>query len=842
MTDKNAIWKWLLLLVLVMASLWTVYPLQDKVRLGLDLRGGTSFTVQIDEEAIATQIRDEFKEMKEDQILERVPAKVKEAQERALEVIRNRVDGMGIAEPIIYPEKHNRIVVQLPGIDAKKRDEAARAIQSAAFLEFRMVHEKNRELVDKLFDRGVAPEGFKLASVSDGGVSRNYYKRDKAAVKDEQMDAAFRQKLGQFNAPHGCEFMLEKEKVGGQEVYSPYFVERRAQLTGDTVKRASVDFQQLGQAVVALEFNAKGTRQFRTVTSDYAPGGAKNPNPQMGRLMAIVLDNSLYSAPVIREAIHGGRAEISGSFTPQEAAFLANILKAGSLPAPVSIVEKRTVDPTLGRDAIRSGVKASVLGIIAIFILMGGYYLVPGLIANTTLALNIILLPLGMVLTAGVLGLFARDARGGGAIALPVLTLPGIAGIALSIGMAVDANVLIFERMREEMRGGKGLVATIGAGFTRAFTAIFDSNITTIITAFILFVMGSGPVRGYSVTLIAGLIVSLFTAVVVSRMIFNAIGTRTSDTKVLKMMSLIKPTNFDFMKPWKTALAISGIVIVVSWGMMIYHGAKDANSVFGVDFTGGSAQTFSFTQKLGIETVREALSAEGIKDPIIQYQADMQGGKEMLQIKVGSVEQGNKVSQVLATKFADAGFTVMQSDEVGPQIGSELKRKATWAMGLALVAMIIYIWFRFELGFGMGAVAALFHDVLVTAGVCHLLGVQMSMTMMAALLTIVGYSVNDTIVIFDRIREDLRMARGKTFLQICNQSMNETLSRTILTNFLTMVTVVFLLVLGGGAIKDFSIAMFIGMISGTYSTIYIATPVVLMWYKFKTPDLGAAKS
>ncbi len=841
MTDKNALWKWLLLLVLVMASVWTVYPLQDKVRLGLDLKGGTSFTVQIDEEAITTQIRDEFKEMKEEQILERVPAKTKEAQERALEVIRNRVDGMGIAEPIIYPEKHNRIVVQLPGVDAKKRDEAARAIQSAAFLEFRMVHEKNRELIDKLFDRGVAPDGFKLASVSDGGASRNYYKRDKTAVKDEQMDAAFRQKLGQFNAPHGCEFMLEKEKAGGQEVFTPYFVERRAQLTGDTVKRAAVDFQTLGQAVVSLEFNAKGTRQFRTATTDYAPGGAKNPNPQMGRLMAIVLDGTLYSAPVIREAIHGGRAEISGSFTAQEAGFLANILKAGSLPAPVSIVEKRTVDPTLGRDSISSGVKASLLGIIAIFILMGGYYLVPGLIANTTLALNIILLPLGMVLTAGVLGLFARDARGGGAIALPVLTLPGIAGIALSIGMAVDANVLIFERMREELRAKKGLVATISAGFTRAFTAIFDSNITTIITAFILFVMGSGPVRGYSVTLIAGLIVSLFTAVVVSRMIFNAIATRTSGTAVLRMFSVIKQTNFDFMKPWKAALSLSMIVIVVSWGVMIYHGTKDANSVFGVDFTGGSAQTFSFTQKQDIETVREALAAEGIKDPTIQYQADMQGGKELLQIKVGSVEQGQKVAQVLAAKFAGAGYQVMQSDEVGPQVGSELKRKATWAMGLSLIAMIIYIWFRFELGFGMGAVAALFHDVLVTAGVCHLLGVQMSMTMMAALLTIVGYSVNDTIVIFDRIREDLRMVRGKTFLQVCNQSMNETLSRTILTNFLTMVTVVFLLVLGGGAIKDFSIAMFIGMISGTYSTIYIATPVVLMWYKFKTPDLGGAK-
>ncbi len=840
MTDKKAIWKWLLLLVLVVGSVWTVYPLKDKVRLGLDLKGGTSFTVQIDEEAITGQIRDEFKEMKEEQILERVPAKVREAQERALEVIRNRVDGMGIAEPIIYPEKHNRIVVQLPGIDAKKRDEAARAIQSAAFLEFRMVHEKNRDLTDKLFDRGVAPDGFKIASASDGGVSRNYYKRDRTAVKDEQMDQEFRRKLGQFNAPHGYEFMLEKEKVGGQEVYSPYFVERRAQLSGDTVKRAAVDFRSLGQAVVSLEFNAKGTRQFRTVTSDYAPGGAKNPNPQMGRLMAIVLDGTLYSAPVIREAIHGGRAEISGSFTVQEAGFLANILKAGSLPAPVKIVERRTVDPTLGRDSINSGVKASLIGAAAVIVLMALYYMVPGLIANGTLILNVVLLPLGMVITAGILGLFARDARGGGAIALPVLTLPGIAGIALSIGMAVDANVLIFERMREEMRAGKGLVATIGAGFTRAFTAIFDSNITTIITAFILFVMGSGPVRGYSVTLIAGLIINLFTAVVVARMCFNAIGNRTSNTKVLKMMSVIKQTNFDFMKPWKMALALSLVVIVASWGVMIKHGAEDQRKVFGVDFTGGSSVTFSFTQKQSLESIRDALAAAGVKDPSIQFQSEMEGNKEMLQVKVASPEEGQLVTQTLTGKFPEAGFSVMQQDDVGPQVGSELKKKAAIAMGLSLIAMIIYIWFRFELGFGMGAVAALFHDVLVTAGVCHLLGVQMNMTVMAALMTIVGYSVNDTIVIFDRIREDLRSARGKSFTDVCNQSMNETLSRTILTNFLTFVTVICLLVLGGGAIKDFSIAMFIGMISGTYSTIYIATPVVLLWYRFKTPDMGSA--
>jgi preprotein translocase SecF subunit len=233
------------------------------------------------------------------------------------------------------------------------------------------------------------------------------------------------------------------------------------------------------------------------------------------------------------------------------------------------------------------------------------------------------------------------------------------------------------------------------------------------------------------------------------------------------------------------------------------------------------------------------MEAEGVKDATPLYQKDMQSGKEFLSVKAAGSDEGVKIKNVITGSFVDSGFKLLQQDDVGPQIGAELKRKALIAMGLSLIAMIIYIWYRFELGFGMGAVAALFHDVLVTAGVCHLLGVQINMTVMAALMTIVGYSVNDTIVIFDRIREDLHIVRGKSFTDICNQSMNETLSRTLLTNFLTSVSVVCLLVYGGGAIRDFSIAMFIGMLSGTYSTIYIATPVVLMWYRFKTPDLGS---
>jgi SecD/SecF fusion protein len=633
--------------------------------------------------------------------------------------------------------------------------------------------------------------------------------------------------------------LLEKEKVQGQDVYSPHFVEKRTQLTGDTLENARVEYDAMNQPRVNLEFDSKGAKKFAMVTSDYAPGGARNPNPQVGRQMAIVLDGTLYSAPVIREAIHGGRAEISGSFTGPEANLLSNVLKSGSLPAPVKIVEQRIIDPSLGAETVRSGITAGIMGIVAIIVLMALYYLVSGLLADAALILNVVLLPLGMIVVAGVLGMFAKDARGGGAIALPVLTLPGIAGIALSIGMAVDANVLIFERIREELRSGKSLLASVQFGFQRALSAILDSNLTTIITAVILFIMGSGPVRGYAVTLIAGLIVSVYTAVIVTRMGFNLITSRTSSTGVLKMMQAIKPTAFDFMKPWKLALGVSVTIVVVSWALMISHGLKDPTRVFGVDFTGGSQLTFSFEKKVSVEQLRAALEAGGVKDATPLYQKEMQSNREFLMVKAGNSDEGVKIKDIVTGQFQASTFKLLQQDDVGPQVGAELKQKALIAMGLSLIAMIIYIWYRFELGFGMGAVAALFHDVLITVGICHLLGVQLNMTVMAALMTIVGYSVNDTIVIFDRIREDLHIVRNKSFVDICNQSMNETLSRTLLTNFLTFVSVLCLLVFGGGAIRDFSIAMFIGMVSGTYSTIYIATPVVLLWYRFKAPDLGS---
>ncbi|MGQ9662439.1 MAG: protein translocase subunit SecD, partial [Kiritimatiellia bacterium] len=489
--DRHAWWKWLLLLALVAFSLWLTIPPQKKVRLGLDIRGGSSFVVKVDEDQLRKEIQMRSRDLTPEQVENEVRRIMADAQSRALEVLRGRVDRLGTTEPIIYAAADNRIVIQLPGADEKEREYAKTNIQSVAFLEFRMVHERNDQLVRDLFDKGLAPEGYTIVNVGN----ESYYRRDPSAAR--KPDAEQAERLARFRIPDAAhEFMLQEVVKDGMKLYRPYFVKIRHELTGENLKSARVDYRTLGQPVVAIEFDARGARKFANLTSDYAPGGAKNPNPNEYRQLAIVLDGKLYSAPVIREPIYGGKAEISGSFSEAEAYFLANILSAGALPAPVKIVETRFVAPSLGSDAVRSGVRAALYGAIAVFLFMMLYYRLSGVVADVALLLNVLLLPLGLVTVSGFLGIFAKEGGGGGVVRLPVMTLPGLAGIALTIGMAVDANILIFERIREELVTGKRLWSAIVAGYNRAFSAIFDSNITTILSAVVLFLFGAGPIRG----------------------------------------------------------------------------------------------------------------------------------------------------------------------------------------------------------------------------------------------------------------------------------------------------------------------------------------------------------
>ncbi|MBU0715834.1 MAG: protein translocase subunit SecD [Verrucomicrobia bacterium] len=832
--DKHALWKWLILIALTAWSLALVVPFRSKVKLGLDLKGGTSFTVQINESEIEKQIREENKDLTDVQVRSRVGTAVQHAQEQAVEIIRNRVDALGVAEPLIYPEKHNRVVVQIPGLKDADRDRAAKLIQSAAFLVFSIVHEDNDKLVSALFEKGLAPEGFQIGQAVSSG-RREVYRRDTQKVPDEAMTAEFRAKMERFQAPPGYRFMLEERHEEGQKIYSPYFVKQRYELRGDTLKNAGIEYDQLGQPYVTLKFDSKGARRFARVTADYAPGGAKNPNPEGRRYLAIIMDDRLYSAPFLKTAIYGGEAIIEGNFTLKDAQDLSIVLRAGSLPAPVQIIESRTVDPSLGRDSIESGTRATIYACILVVVFMAVYYMVGGLVANIALLFNMLLLPLGMMITAGIMGLFTGAT--GAHIGLPVLTLPGIAGIALTIGMAVDANVLIFERIREEQRTGKRLGPALEAGYTKAFITILDSNLTTVMAAVILFMLGTGAVRGFGITLTAGIMVSMYTALIVTRMIFNIIVARTSMFQ-LKMLSVIKPTNINFIAWRKVAIGISVGLIVLTWGYMVERGMKSMGNLLSTDFTGGSAVTFQFAQKQDVEKIRNALADGGIADAQIQYQKEMDKNVEYLQVR-SAFGTGDKIKEILNTRFVSADFKVLSEDAVGPQIGNEMTTNALKAMLYAFIGMLIYIAWRFEFSFSLGAIIAMLHDILICLGIYCIFGRQISATTMAALLTIIGYSINDTIVIYDRIRENMRKYPGRDMIEVCNLSVNETLSRTILTGSSVIMAVLMLLIFGGGAINDFAFLFLVGTITGTFSSVYIATPIMLFMRRMlKKPETG----
>ena len=796
---KASIWKWLILVVATAWSVALVTPPKDKVKLGLDLQGGTSYTLEIDDS-------------------QGLEGTVSDARDRALEVVRNRVDSMGVAEPTIYPDGEKRIVVQIPGMKAEDRERASANIRKAAFLEFRMVHPKNDDLIQNLFADRKVPEGYEVATIPGRSDGDCWVRKGPPPTEEE------RARLRRFEEKAGYDLLLEKTVVQNKEYFKPYYVSRKAELTGDSLKSANVDYQQFGQKVVQLSFDSKGRKIFAKVTADHAPGGAKNPDPNGRHYLGIVLDNTLYSAPFIRTSIPGGEAVIEGSFTLDEAKDLALVLRAGALPAPLRVLEERSVDPTLGVDSIQSGWRAAAIGFAVVAVFMVIYYHFAGLVAVLALVLNLVLLPLGMIVTAGFFGLIGGAGMGGSGATLPVLTLPGIAGIVLTVGMAVDANVLIFERIREEMRTGKRFGAALSAGYDKAFSTIFDSNLTTLLTAVILFWQGSGPVKGFAVTLTAGILASMYTAIVGTRMVFDFLENRGL-LHNLKMTQWIKDTKVDFMgKRWAAAI-LSLAIVAVSLFVGIRRGAEN----FGVDFTGGQQLSLEFAQKANVDELRAAFGGAGVRDVSIQYQRSGSGEEqsEVLAVRVATPEEGVAVQDVLAKQFAANGFKLLQEDTVGPQVGKELQRSGLIAIGLSLVGMIVYITIRFEFSFAIGAVVGLLHNLLITIGLYCVFHRQFTTTTIAALLTVLGYSVNDTIVVFDRIRETRKLRAGRLDPAVVNESVNATLSRTLLTSFTTLLSVVMLMVFGGGSIFDFALAMFIGVVAGTYSSIFIASPIML---------------
>ena len=849
--DKNAVWKWLILLLLAVASLALIYPPTDRkdaegrittrgrLRLGLDLQGGTSFVIEVDENELRKQIADRGEDIEADELSKRVRAEVTRARDIGLEQIRNRVDGLGIAEPAIFPQGDTRAVIQMPGIDPAKRDEARTTIESVAFLEFRLVHEESDPWVRQLFADGVAPRGFKIPDQFSG--RGPYYVRDTAAVPDRALDRAFWTQLRSFPRPReGAEFFLEKDKApSGATIYRPYYLDTKVQLTGKAVRSAMVDYDHLGLPKINLEFTREGRRLFARVTRNYCPDGEMNRGRE-GRQLAIVMDGRLYSAPTIKTEISQGTAEITGQFSREEAYRLVNVLMSGALPAPMKIIEERTVAPTLGRDSVRSGVNAALYGGIAVLAFMLVYYRFAGLVANLALLLNLLLLPVGAVIVSGFMGVVTRAAMGSG-FDLPTLTLPGIAGIVLTLGMAVDANVLIYERVREEQKAGKHFLPAIDAGYDKAFTTILDSNLTTLIAAIIMFWQGSGPVRGYAITLSAGILVSMYTAIVVTKMLFHAL-VRRFGLQTLRMLEWVRGANLDFLKWRRAAFALSGVLLLASLAAFYIRGNRN----LGVDFVGGASLTLQYDTSQGRvpeAELRAALTAAGLRDAQIQYQeqrAAGDGGRtaEILVVRVDA-GAGEAAQAALLPRLEGRAPQVLQIESVGPQVGRELKKKGLTALFWAMVAMVIYISWRFEFGYAVGAIVALLHDAVISVGLFCLAGRQLSTPMIAVVLTIIGYSVNDTIVIFDRIRESRKLYRDRKLFDLANLSINATLSRTLLTSGTTLLSVLALLIFGGGAINDFALLLLFGVAVGTYSTIFIATPIAMMW---RHDALGASSA
>ena len=726
-------WLGLVLSVLLVAfCLEATLPPSQKIKLGLDLQGGTSFLIKLTPQA--------------DQPI------TSDLLDQAVEVIRKRVDAYGVSEPVITPQGRDRILVQIPGLDTKQIETTKAELQRVAKLEF--------------------------ATVAGGE------------------DRIARIEAGEEIMPPGYVLKTYKDRIEGKEEEFKLLVKRRAELSGEHVKRAYAYFDDQGYGV-SLSLDAEGAKIFGDLTQSLAPTRGQ---------LAIMLDGEVQSAPRVNEPIYGGSAVITGRFTEKEARDLASALE-NPLRVPVEVEETRSVSPTLGTDSIRSGILAGLTGLVFVFAFVIVYYRVAGIVAFFGLLVN-------MVILFGAMAMFHF-----------VLTLPGIAGIILTMGMAVDANVLIFERLREETAAGKSLTAALEAAYDKAFSAIFDANATTLITAIILFWQATGSVKGFAVTLTLGIIASMFSALLVTRTAFRWAIERFG-LKKLSMLDLIPKKKFNFLgKRWIAAI----LSIVMIGGSVVIFAIRGERN-FGIDFRGGDLLVVDSKQPVTVSEARQALRDIGLGDVVIQFERE--GMRELLSFRSPQGTSAAILSK-LQEAFRDRDVSPVAQENVGPQIGLEFAKRAALALGLGMIGILIYVTVRFEFSFALGAVVALLHDVIITVGIFSLIGGELSLVMVGAILTIAGYSINDTIVVFDRIREGLKHRERGSIQSLMNTSINETLGRTILTGGTTLFSVGALYFFGGAVLRDFSFAILIGILIGTYSSIYIASPIVLWWSKLR---------
>jgi SecD/SecF fusion protein len=678
-------------------------------------------------------------------------------QETAVEVIRSRVDRFGVGEPVISPVAGDEILVQIPGLDAQKVSDARETLRRVAKLEFKLVYPNSEALIPQI-ERGLAiiPPGYQIMTMEERT-------SDPLALANP-------------NAP--------KPKP----IERKLLVRSHPDLEGNAVTAANAGFGTQGW-VVNLRLDSPGARIFGDLTSQH-----------VGEQLAIVLDNKVLSDPVLRVPIYDGNCEISGNFTEAAARDLASALE-NPLSTPVSIEQERSVSATLGKDSIWRGVLSGIVGVGLTFIFVLVYYRFAGLLANLALLINIVLL-------FGMMTMFNF-----------VLTLPGIAGIILTIGLAIDANVLIYERLREELATGKSLRPALEGAYSKAFSSIFDANVTTLITSVILFWYAAGPVKGFAVALTLGIIASLFSALVVTRNGFSW-ATEKFGLQKVRMLNLLHSPHFDFMGKARYCVLGSLTVIVLCIAVFAYRGQGN----FGIDFKGGDLTVLTMAHPLSVTDARRVLPND------LQEQSSVQDtsrvGEPQLTFR-SPVDTGVVILKRLQEAYPQDGVKLGQYDKVGALVGKQLATKSFLALLLGIVGILIYVSLRFEFSFAIGAIVALLHDVIITIGVFSLLGRELSLVLVGAVLTIAGYSINDTIVVYDRIRSGLREGRKGSVRQIMNASINETLGRTVLTGGMTLVTVLALYIGGGPVLNDFALAILIGVVVGTYSSVFVASPIVL---------------
>ena len=733
-----------------------VIPPKDRLKGGIDILGGSSFSLHIQPRMDA-----------EGNEMPITPSQV----DQAITVIEKRLNSMGTAEPIIARQGSNGILLQMPGVEPQESERIRASLQKVAKLQLHKVSPRNDEL---------GPDRKSLAA--------------RVAERLEK-------------EPGYLAFNHKSKDQDGKEIQRPILLKRIPGLGGADIALATPSPQQAD--AVSITLNGPGTDKMIALTKDLRPGVDR---------IAIVLDGEVISAPVVNQVPLGKQFIIEGLSEPGEVQNLANSLM-NPLENALVVDEMRTVSPTLGSAVVKQGLAAGGLALLMTFLVVLLYYRVSGLIAIVGLIVNTIML-------FGVMAMFGFT-----------FTLPGIAGMILTIGMAVDANVLIYERLREEIRGGKSLKNAIEASYDRAFSAIFDSHVTSLITAAILFAFGGSAIKGFAITLIIGVTASLFSAILVTRVIFRW-GIDFGMFKKLTFLDLIKSSHYDFMGKRRICIILAIITLVISIGAFGVRGER----AMGIDFTGGTLIKFQLGKetKIPLDEVRKVV--EGMQ---LSKAAYPQQEKNLTTGTMITVRCATKDSKAIIEKLRESipalgemkpnskEYAIDASqDEVSALIGDTALTDSLIAIALGLLGIVLYMTLRFEFSFALGGFVAIFHDIIICVGAVVLMGGELSLIHVGAVLTIAGYSISDTIVVFDRVREML-LTRTDSVEKIMNEAVNATLSRTLLTSAATLISVAILAFLGGTALRDFGVVIFIGIIVGTFSSIFIASPVVLWWSKRK---------